>query len=99
MEHLKNQLANFRRLFETLSKDINKICGRSKTLSQTKRRTLIRAIFALVEVDTFKRKQIALLLHKLGNCIFDEAELLMLKEEQCDLKHNGKIRRYKKFLR
>lgn len=91
---------DFRLLFDTLAEDVVRAIGNSKkSLSQPKRRALVRTIFALVEAGTWSRKQIALLQHELGNVSFSEGEIALLKEEQYDLDQSGAVKVQKKFLR
>jgi hypothetical protein len=100
MHAIEQQLRPLRRLFDLLAKDTIAVAGKSKKrLSQTKRRSFIRALFAWIEADTFNRKQIALLLHHEGQVDFSAAELALLREEHYDLDPKGQARTQQKFLR
>lgn len=65
---------------------------------QFRRRSYIRAVFALVEGVTFVMKQFALSVHERGDITFPPAELALLREEQYDL-DKGTPRTQQKFLK
>jgi hypothetical protein len=101
MSHpIQQRLAPLRTLFDILGKDFKAAVGKSKTkLSQSKRRSLIRALFAWIEADTFNRKQIALILQEEGLVEFSLPETALLREEQYALGKKGEVRTEVKFLR
>lgn len=65
---------------------------------QSRRRSYVRAVFALVEGVTFVMKQFALSVHESGGITFPSAELALLREEQYDL-DKGTPRTQQKFLK
>ena len=65
---------------------------------QFRRRSYVRAVFALVEGVTFVMKQFALSVHERGDITLPPAEVAPLREEQYDL-DKGTPRTKQKFLK
>jgi hypothetical protein len=100
MDSFDERVSSLSEMVSVLMKDIKTLIGRSKKpMSQPKRRSLVRAVFALIEADTFARKQFALFFHDAGGPQFSLAELALLREEQYDLGGKGEARTQIKFLR
>lgn len=86
-------------LYDTLTHDIGHIVGKSQSLAQWKRRSFVRAFIALVEFDTYNRKQRVLYLQDHGHGKFRTAELVLLREIQPEIDDTGKVKEKKKYLR
>ena len=86
-------------LYDTLTKDIAHIVGGALSVPQFKRRSFVRAFIALVEFDTYNRKQRALYLHQQGHYRFEASELMLLREIQPELDDTGKVKERQKYLR
>lgn len=93
------QQDELRRIYDTLTKDLVSILGKSKKLSQTKRRSFIRALVSLIEFDTYNRKQRALQLHSSNIVHFNIAEMILLNEIQPEVDNKGEIKVKQKFIR
>jgi hypothetical protein len=87
------------RLYDILVRDIGQIVGRSSSLPQYKRRSFVRAFLALVEYDTYNRKQRVLYLHTKGVHRFNESERIMLQEIQPELDDSGRLKLKRRYLR
>lgn len=100
MHWMQELLQPFSKTINTLALDLDTILGNGRrSLSQTDRRSLVRALFALIEADVFNRKRIALRLCDEGFVSFSIAELALLREEQYVLDDKGLAKTNQKFLR
>ena len=64
-----------------------------------KRRTFVHTLFAFIEGEIYRRKQVALAIYDAHGVAFSEAEIAMLKEKSYDLDRRGKVTLQQKFLR
>lgn len=96
MKYRENEL---NRMYKTLTEDLLSILGKSKKISQAKRRSYIRAFVSLIEFDTFSRKQLVLHLQHSGLIKFNVSEIMLLTEIQPEIDNKGDIKEKQKFIR
>jgi len=99
---LKEQTQSYIGLHKVLMQDLSEARERLaeyESPSQFARRTYIRTLFALIEGETFSRKQVALALYELGYKVFQPEEVALLREEQYYLTEQGRAKKQQLFLR
>jgi hypothetical protein len=91
---------NYHALFHALMLDVEAARDAlAASDTQFNRRSCVRTVFALIEGETYLRKQYALMLHELGTVTLTEAEVALLKEEQYRLNSKGEPDSQPLFLR
>jgi hypothetical protein len=91
---------NYQALYGALMFDVEAAVHElAKADTQFNRRSYIRTVFALVEGETYLRKQYALMMHELRMVTLSDAEVALLREEQYKLNNKGEPNVQQLFLR
>jgi hypothetical protein len=81
---------NYQALFHELMLDVEAARDAlAASDTQFNRRSYVRTALALIEGETYLRKQYALMLHELRSVKLTDAEVVLLKEEQYRLNNKG----------
>ena len=100
----QNALDSYSELRKILAQDVLQVRTQldADFQSQLARRNYIRTLFAMIEGDTFGRKQVALIVYEYwlpSRTIFTPAVLVLLREEQYFLDDTGRAKQRELFLK
>jgi hypothetical protein len=95
-----DQVDNYQALYGALMFDVEAaIDALAGSDTQFNRRSYVRTVFALIEGETYLRKQYALMMHDLGMIRLSDPEVALLREEQYKLNNKGEPSTQQLFLR
>jgi hypothetical protein len=91
---------NYQALYGALMFDVEAAANAlAEADTQFNRRSYVRTVFALIEGETYLRKQYALMMNNLGMVTLNDPEMALLREEQYKLNNKGEPDTQQLFLR